>query len=49
MRLIDLRRQGILSVEFYKKLRRQGHPDNLNITETELRKMLGTEDLTGGA
>lgn len=48
MRLIDLKRSGILSAEYYKKLRSLGHQDNLNVSEAELKKMLGTEDLTGG-
>lgn len=48
MRLIDMKRSGALSNEYYKKIRSLGHPAELNVPEVELQKMLGVEDLTGG-
>ena len=47
MRLIDWKRSGGLAAEYYKKIRKMGHDDNLPITEEELMKTLGVEDLTG--
>ena len=48
MRLIDMKRSGALSNDYYKKIRSLGHPAELNVPDAELRKMLGVEDLTGG-
>lgn len=47
MRLIDMKRRGLLSNEYYIKLRELGHSDNLSVSVSELMKMLGVDDLTG--
>ena len=47
MRLIDWKRTGELKVEYYKKLRKQGYLDDLNIERAELERKLGTENLSG--
>jgi hypothetical protein len=47
MRLIDWKRTGELTSEYYKKLRRLGYSDDLNIERAELEKKLGTKNLSG--
>jgi len=45
MRLIDMRRTRRLAESYYRIIRGKGYSDELNITEAELRKMLGVVDL----
>lgn len=45
MRLIDMKRQGLLCPTFYKKLRKLGHQDDLNVSVEELQKKLGVSEI----
>ncbi len=47
MRLIDMKRTGLISNAYYRLLRGKGYSDNLNIPIEEIKKMFGTDDLTG--
>ena len=45
MRLIDMRRTLRLAESYYHAIRDKGYSDELNVTEDELRKMLGVTNL----
>lgn len=45
MRLIDMRRTRRLAESYYHIIRDKGYSDELNVTEDELRRMLGVTDL----
>ena len=45
MRLIDMRRTRRLADSYYRIIRAKGYSDELNVSEDELRRMLGVTNL----